>query len=83
MVPVRAKETCAMTRYFFDYVTENQVLHDYQGRYYDNTMAAREYAELLAIDLEHMGEWTGWTVSVRDVHGKESFSVQVLALEAA
>ena len=76
-------ETTPMTRFFFDYVSDGQVMHDYQGRYYANAQAAREYAELLALDLEHMGEWDGFAVCVRNAHGQEFFSTPVRAMEAA
>jgi hypothetical protein len=44
---------------------------------------AFQMAELIALDLElrSEGEWSGWTVKVRNPDGKHFFSVPVQAVD--
>jgi hypothetical protein len=70
-------------QYFFDYVSENESLRDYRGRQFMADSLAREYAELIAIHLQHdpQGAYFAWSIVVRDVKGAELFSVPVPAPE--
>ena len=72
-----------MRQYFFDYVSENESLRDYRGRQFMVDSLAREYAELIAIHLQHdpQGAYFAWSIAVRDVKGAELFSVPVPAPE--
>jgi hypothetical protein len=67
-----------MQRLFFDYVSKNETLSDYEGRYFSPS-EAREYAGVLAIHLQYAPEakYSGWSVVVRDVLGAEICSVPV------
>ena len=67
-----------MKRCFFDYVSKNETLSDYEGRYFSPS-EAREYAGVLAIHLQYDPEakYSGWSVVVRDVLGAEICSVLV------
>jgi len=67
-----------MKRCFFDYVSKNQTLSDYEGRYFSPS-EAREYAAVLAIHLQYHPEanYSGWSVVVRDALGAEICSVLV------
>ena len=67
-----------MQRLFFDYVSKNETLSDYEGRYFSPS-EAREYAGVLAIHLQYAPEakYCGWAVVVRDVLGAEICSVLV------
>jgi hypothetical protein len=68
-----------MTRYFFDYERAANSIHDFKGREFGSELEARELAILIALDLQHSGagEWDGWTVLVRDVHGRRLFAIEV------
>ena len=74
-----------MTTYFFDLVGEGCAQYDYQGRIFSVPEQAFRLAELMALDLEMEGdgEWSGWSVAVRSVYGKQYFSVPVGAAEMA
>jgi hypothetical protein len=67
-----------MQRCFFDYVSKNETLSDYEGRYFSPSQA-REYAGVLAIHLQYHPEanYSGWSVVVRDALGAEICSVLV------
>jgi hypothetical protein len=67
-----------MQRLFFDCVSKDETLSDYEGRYFSPS-EAREYAGVLAIHLQYAPEakYCGWAVVVRDVLGAEICSVLV------
>lgn len=68
-----------MTRYFFDYVSNNQLLRDYNGRDYPDIQDACEHANLLAFHLRHdpANAYAGWSIMVRDALGKKIYDVSV------
>jgi hypothetical protein len=66
-----------MRRYFFDLGTQCRAMYDYKGREFATLEAACRLAELIALDLELDGEWTGWAVAVRSVEGKSVSSIPV------
>ena len=68
-----------MQRFFFDYVSKDEMLSDYQGRYF-SAADAREYARILAIHLQYDPEdaYVGWSVAARDGLGAEICRVSVL-----
>jgi hypothetical protein len=68
-----------MTRYFFDYERGAQSVHDFKGREFGSEHEARELAILIALDLQYIedGEWDGWTVLVRDTHGRRLYGIEV------
>jgi hypothetical protein len=67
----------AMNRYFFDIANRSQSIYDHKGRELSTPEAAYQLAELIALDLEVEGEWTGWAVAVRTARGEKYFSVPV------
>jgi hypothetical protein len=68
-----------MMRFFFDVAATTHIRYDYQGRDLGNQEAARELAELIALDLGNSDEndWQGAKVEVRDVKGARLFEVPV------
>jgi hypothetical protein len=71
-----------MTRYFFDLVKASLTEHDHQGRFFQLPEQAQRQGELIAIDLQFASEqWAGGQVSVRDVQGRELYSIPVLGEE--
>jgi hypothetical protein len=68
-----------MNRYFFDVVGQQHSEYDHRGRMFAAPEKAFQLAELIALDLEVYGdgEWSGWTVSVRNAEGQQFFSVPV------
>jgi hypothetical protein len=68
-----------MKRYFFDLVSLDRSEHDFRGRECSSLEHAFQMAELMALDLElrSEGEWSGWTVKVRNTEGKHFLSVPV------
>jgi hypothetical protein len=66
-------------RFFFDYTTKDQSLYDYQGNEFRNSQNAIEFAEAMAQFLRDSltGEWSGWSVEVRNAEGKKFFSLPV------
>jgi hypothetical protein len=66
-------------RFFFDYKTKDQSLHDYKGDEFRSPQSAREYAEEIVQHLKHSlsGEWIGWRVEVHDASGAKYFSLPV------
>src|SRR5262249_58866865 len=65
--------------YFFDFVTQRQTLHDFEGRKFSSRAEAGEYAKLLAIHLQYApgAQYRGWSVLVRDMMGHKIHSVAV------
>jgi hypothetical protein len=74
-----------MNRYFFDVVLKSHSEYDYRGREFASIEKAAQLAELIALDLEinPQGEWAGSTVTVRDSGGKQLYTREVCAPEAA
>jgi uncharacterized protein DUF6894 len=72
-----------MQRYFFDIASGSRSIYDYQGREFSARQEAFELAELIALDLELNvdGEWGDCRVAVRDVEGRNLFSVPVRELD--
>ena len=71
-----------MNWYFFDRVSRQRSEYDFNGQTLASPDAARQFAELIAIDLEvsEEGNWSGWAINVRDASGKQFFSVSVSPL---
>ena len=72
-----------MKKYFFDLVGQDRSQYDYRGHVFPAPENAFELAELMALDLEVKGEgeWSGWSVAVRNAHGQQFFSIPVRAPE--
>jgi hypothetical protein len=70
-----------MTRFFFDYATEGQSLHDYRGDEFRNVDAAVEHAAVMAENLMFTlnGQWKGWWIEVRTAEGSKLSTVPVPA----
>jgi hypothetical protein len=67
-----------MKRFFFDVSFKTHVHYDYQGRDFAEPEQAREYAELIALDLECSDEeYAASEVQVRNVGGACLFSVPI------
>jgi hypothetical protein len=66
-------------RFFFDFVTQSQVIYDYAGAEFSNPEHALDFAEATRQDLKNSanGEWRGWSVKVRDAECKTFFSLPV------
>jgi hypothetical protein len=66
-------------RFFFDYATSNQSLHDYRGDEFQTAQSAISYAVEMAQHMKHSlsGGWIGWRVEVRDAQGSMYFSLPV------
>jgi hypothetical protein len=71
-----------MIRYFFDLVGQQRSEYDYRGRILSNCESAQQLAELMALDLgiESDGDWSGWTIAVRNAQGQQLLSVPVQPL---
>ena len=70
-----------MKRYFFDLGNQSRSMYDYEGRDCETHDAAYQLAEMIALDLEVKGEWSGWAVSVCSPDGKKVFSIPVGSAE--
>ena len=72
-----------MKRYFFDLVSLDRSEYDFRGHECSSLEHAFQMAELIALDLElrSEGEWSGWTVKVRNRDGKHLFSVPVRSVD--
>jgi hypothetical protein len=68
-----------MRHYFFDRVYGGRAEYDYRGRLCSTPEAARQMAELIALDLGMMdeGSWSGWAINVRNALGQKFFSIPV------
>ena len=66
-------------RFFIDYKTSNQSIYDFQGEEFMSSKDAFDFAQATAQSLKNTldADWAGWSVEVRDAHGKRyaSFSV--------
>jgi hypothetical protein len=74
-----------MKRYFFDLASPKRREFDFQGCEFANPETAYHQAELLALDLciEAGGKWSGWSVEVRNILGRQLFAVSVPDSELA
>jgi hypothetical protein len=73
-----------MNPYFFDVVTDSGVQHDFQGRKLERLDDAREWARVIALDLECSDDdrsWGATEIEVRDVDGTCLYSVSVRHIE--
>ena len=68
-----------MHKYFFDRVSGTRSEYDYQGRVLPTPEKAFQLAELMALDLGvgEGGDWSGWSIDVRNAVGQQFFSVPV------
>jgi hypothetical protein len=68
-----------MQKYFFDLVGQDRSQYDYRGRVFAAPESAFRLAELMALDLNirSEGEWSGWTIAVRNAQGQQIFSVPI------
>jgi hypothetical protein len=74
-----------MKQYFFDRVCSTKSEYDYHGRALPTPEKARQFAELIALDLgiEPEGTWSGWSIDVRNAVGQRFFSIPVREPELA
>jgi hypothetical protein len=65
--------------FFFDVTLDGNSMYDYRGQRLQSEDAAREKANLMALDLSSSSKhnWAGSAVQVRDITGKSLFSVTV------
>ena len=70
-----------MMRFFFDYATKGQLLHDYRGDEFCDVDAAVEHAAVIAENLQFTlnGEWVGWWIEVRNAEGLKLSTVPIPA----
>jgi hypothetical protein len=66
-----------MQRYFFDFVRQDRSVYDYSGREFATLQAARQLAELIALDLGFDCDWIGFAVAIRGARGQKYDSVPV------
>ena len=59
-----------MSRFFFDVSEHAHILYDYSGKLLPGLDAARQFAELLAIDLGLNEDAKAPTIQVRDISGR-------------
>jgi hypothetical protein len=58
-----------MHRFFFDVANHDHVSYDYSGKTLSGLDEARNYAELIALDLGISTDWRP-TIQIRDVTGR-------------
>ena len=68
-----------MTQYFFDILIGTHVEYDYRGRAFDHPGKAREYAELMALDIAVSSSEQSFRgqIQVRDTVGRQLFSAPI------
>jgi CheY-like chemotaxis protein len=66
-------------RLFFDYTTRDRAIYDYKGDEFLSLDDAFDFAETTAETMKHSlnGDWTGWSVEVRDAECKKYFSLPI------
>ncbi len=69
-----------MRRYFFDLVGQGRCLYDFHGRQFPDPAAAREAAQLIALNVE-IEEFASGRVDVRDARGGEVFFIVIRVAE--
>ena len=64
---------------FFDVLSPQSKLYDYQGRHFDKLEQVADMAELIAIDLENSDtdDWTGSQIQAKDIKGQTLFTIPV------
>lgn len=72
-------------RFFFDYITKDQSLCDHHGDEFLSSKHAYDFAEATAQALRNSlnGDWTDWSVEVRDAEGKKYCSLPVVPARQA
>jgi hypothetical protein len=72
-----------MTRYFFDFKGPDRRLLDHKGEEFRTVEDARQYAEMITLDLKHRlnGEWVGWSVEIHNAIGQKFLSLPIPAAE--
>jgi len=68
-----------VNKYFFDIHVGAQIEYDYRGRAFDQPAKAREYAELMALDIAVSSNEQNYRgqVQVRDIAGSQLFSTPI------
>jgi hypothetical protein len=66
-----------MKQFFFDVAVQTDVRYDYQGRNFTDLEQARNFAELVALDLGCTVETQANEVQVRDIRGQQLFVVPI------
>jgi hypothetical protein len=66
-----------MKQYFFDVAAQTDVRYDYQGRNFADLAQARNFAELVALDIGCTVETEANEVQVRDIRGQQLFIVPI------
>ena len=68
-----------MTRFFFDFTSNDSTLYDYGGEQLLSHDDAYDFALATAEVLRHSQNenWSGWSVNVRDAEGKSFFSLPI------
>ena len=66
-------------RFFIDYRAKDQSLYDYQGDEFMSSKDAFDFARETARSLKNKldGDWSGWSVEVRDAQGRKYVSFPV------
>jgi hypothetical protein len=66
-------------RFFFDCKAKDHSLYDYQGSEFPSVQGAIEFAETTAQMLRNSltGEWSCWSIEVRDTVGKKILSLPI------
>jgi hypothetical protein len=64
---------------FFDYTTRDRAIYDYKGDEFLSLDDAFDFAETTAEAMKHSlnGDWSGWSVEVRDAECKKYFSLPI------
>jgi hypothetical protein len=68
-------------KYFFDLVGPQRSEYDYEGRNFSDPSEMFRMAELIAVNLEFEGQWSGWSLDVRDAQGRQVFTIPIRASE--
>jgi hypothetical protein len=73
-----------MSRYFFDLKAKDESVFDYSGEEFSSGQSAIEHAKIVGEYLTNSlsGEWIGWSLEVRNEHGKTVFSRSIELLAA-
>jgi hypothetical protein len=64
-----------MKHFFFDLTTNDKSLYDYRGGEFASFQSAVDFAQEMARMLKRSlsGEWSGWSVEVRNAEGRKFF----------
>ena len=68
-----------VNKYFFDILMGAHIEYDYRGRAFDQPAKAKEYAELMALDIAVSSNEQNCRgqIQVRDIAGNQLFSAAV------